>query len=97
MRKWIMDIYRVARNRLLEKLRQSPVRVHWTFDLSTSPNEYPILGIIAHWMTTDGEKQASLLGMRVMERAHTGESPEAVFSELIRETGLEKKDPLFYT
>jgi hypothetical protein len=86
-----MDFYPVARNNLLEKSRQSPFRVHWIYDLWTSLNEHPILGIITHWMTADGKKQASLLGMRVMEGAHTGENQEVVFWELIRETGLETK------
>jgi hypothetical protein len=96
MRKWVMDIYTVARKNILEKIRQSPFRFHWTFDLWTSPNQYPILGIIAHWMTVNGKNQASLLSMRVMQGANSGEKQGAVFWDLIRETGLEKKNRIFY-
>jgi hypothetical protein len=96
IRNWVMELYYKQREEVTVALRASPFRIHWSFDLWTSSNNKPILGIVAHWMDENFQKRNTLLGMREMEGAHSGANIEAILWKILKELGLEHSTKLGY-
>jgi hypothetical protein len=58
IRGWIMEAYNSRKLELKESLRRSKSRVHFSFDLWSSPNHLALLGIIAHYIDELGQNQS---------------------------------------
>jgi hypothetical protein len=50
IRVWIEEVFEKQQQSVMGSLQQSSFRIHWSFDLWTSPNNKAILGIVAHWL-----------------------------------------------
>lgn len=60
-REQIKDLFVVAKS-----------RIHISADLWTSPNNYALLGIVAHWCDINDTLQAALIALPKLYGAHTG-------------------------
>jgi hypothetical protein len=97
--KWIDEVFFKQRTMVVARMKRSTFRINWSFDLWTSSNNRPILGIVAHWLesggqsseTTDIIKHDTLLALKEIRGAHTGANIEATFWNVIQEAELEKK------
>jgi hypothetical protein len=96
VRNWVMELYNKQREEVSAALRESPFRIHWSFDLWTSSNNKPILGIVAHWMDNTFHKRNTLLGMREMEGAHSGANIQATLWKVLEELELQRGPKLGY-
>ncbi|KAG7425131.1 putative AC transposase [Fusarium oxysporum f. sp. raphani] len=85
IRSWVMDAFLSKKQRLREDLQRSRSRISISFDLWTSPNPYPILGVIAMWIDTTGKRRTTVLGIRRVYGEHTGENLGSVVLELLKE------------
>jgi hypothetical protein len=52
---WINEVYSKQQDLLVVRMKASPFRINWGFDLRTSSNNKPILGIVALWLESIGQ------------------------------------------
>ncbi|ODA84313.1 hypothetical protein RJ55_02833 [Drechmeria coniospora] len=64
IRKWIMRQYGVQREKVKQRIQSAKSRIHISCDLWTSPNSLAILGIVAHYVTEDGQLEHHVLGLK---------------------------------
>src|ERR1700735_5582449 len=71
-----MTSFQKNQDMIVNELREIPTRgrVHFSFDLWSSPNHLALLGIVAHWANRNGEIRRGLLALRKINGAHTGEN-----------------------
>jgi hypothetical protein len=74
IRAWIEKMYSSQRAQLSRLLHRTPGAINFSFDAWSSPNNLPLLGIVAHWIDEAGAKHNALLGLRTIEGEHTGEN-----------------------
>jgi hypothetical protein len=58
IRVWIKDAFKRRKARLKLSLHRANSRIHFSFDLWTSPNHFALLGIIAHYIDEYGQNQS---------------------------------------
>jgi hypothetical protein len=66
-----------------------PTRVHFSFDIWTSPSHRSLLGIVEHWVSVQGTLRHALLGLRRLRGRHTGENQAEVFCVVAQEYHLD--------
>jgi hypothetical protein len=59
---------------ITELLTTARSNIHLSFDLSTSPNCKALLAITAHWISSIYKARATLLAIKELDEAHTGEN-----------------------
>lgn len=57
IKSWVIKSYQVRKERLKEDLSRALSRIHFSFDLWTSPNHLALLGIVAHYIDHKGNHQ----------------------------------------
>jgi hypothetical protein len=69
IRKWIITAFEARKEVLKEELRQSISKIHFSFDLWTSPNHLALMGIVAHYIDAAGvNKSVSYVYLNVFGR-----------------------------
>lgn len=58
MRAWIIDAFEVRKKRMRTMLQKSESKIHFSFDLWTSPNHLALLGIMAHFIDARAQNQS---------------------------------------
>jgi hypothetical protein len=99
---WIEAVFSKQQDLLIARMKASPFRINWGFDLWTSSNNEPILGIVAHWLKSGGQsgtlalststnvvKRGTLLAIKEIRWAHKGANIEATFWEVVQTAGRE--------
>jgi hypothetical protein len=89
IRKWIMEAYRREKDRIKLELRRAISGVHLSFDGWTSPNNYTILSVYAHFIDNQGIRRTWLIAFRRTFGAHSAENEAAALLEIIREYSIE--------
>lgn len=69
---WTLRTYENERLRIQQKVQSALSKVHFTVDLWSSPNSLAILGIIAHYISENGELTHSVLALKEIEGKHSG-------------------------
>jgi hypothetical protein len=95
MSKWVQDDYHNARVRLKSILAKSQSRIHISFDAWTSPSDKAILGVSAHFLSTELKLQHALIGFKEIEGVHDGENLAEYVIAVIQELELEEKFGVF--
>jgi hypothetical protein len=72
VRSWILARFNQARNEIKEHLAMAASNIHISCDMWSSPNNYALLGVVAHWTDPDHCQRTSLIGMPRISGAHTG-------------------------
>ena len=49
-----------------------PYKIHFSFDLWTSPNHRSFLALVGHWVSSEGQLVAATLGFRRLQGPHSG-------------------------
>jgi len=83
IRDWVLKDFGRCKEQVLKQLAETEGQIHLSFDLWTSPNSLALLGVVAHWMSKDKQLQTTLLGLRRLKGAHTGENMSAVVLDVI--------------
>lgn len=84
IRDWVMKDFGKCKEQITRKLAESEGQVHLSFDLWTSPNSLALLGVVGHWMSKDKHLQTTLLGLRRLQGAHSGENMSAVVLDVVK-------------
>jgi hypothetical protein len=58
VRKWIIKAYKDRKVELKKYLARSASKIHFSFDLWTSPNNLALLGLVAHFVDEHGQNQS---------------------------------------
>jgi len=58
MRTWIIDAFEVRKKRMGTMLQESKSKIHFSFDLWTSPKHLALLGIVAHFVDARAQNQS---------------------------------------
>jgi hypothetical protein len=93
--KWVQDDYQEARLRLESQLARSQSRIHISFDTWTSPSDRAILGVSAHFLSTEMKLRHALIGFKEIEGVHDGENLAEYVLAIIQELKLEEKIGVF--
>ena len=72
----------------MKELATAKSRIHISADLWKSPNSLPIVGIVAHYLDKDLVVQSTLIGMRRVKGAHTGENIAEAMIPVLVEMGV---------
>jgi len=80
---WILEQFICSQQSLARYFRQDRSKVHFTFNMWTSPNYRAFLGVVAHWIDSDYKLQSTVIGMRRFNGRHTGENLAACFLEIV--------------
>lgn len=91
VRGWIMAAYEKEKAAVRVELKRSISNVHLSFDGWTSPNNYTILSVFAHFIDAGGRRRIRLLAFRRTYGAHSAENEAAALLDVIQEYGIEKR------
>ncbi|KAI8412223.1 hypothetical protein FOFC_08853 [Fusarium oxysporum] len=61
---WIMRQYECQKERVKQRIQSAKSRIHISCDLWTSPNSLAILGVVAHYVTEDGQLEHHVLALK---------------------------------
>ena len=84
-------MYGTEKGRIQQKLQSSLSKIHFTVDLWTSPNSLAILGVIGHYISESGVLQHSILALKELDGAHSGEIQAVSIMEVYTIMGLLRK------
>lgn len=91
IKNWLLKEFKRKKAILRKELQNSKSLIHLSFDGWTSPNNMGLIGVVAHYMASNGEVKATLLGLRRLRGAHSGENMAEVVLEVLRDYGIESK------
>ena len=91
IKSWILEQFYRTQQQLAHLFHQSKSKIHFTFDLWTSPNHRAFLGVIAHWLDSNYKLQSTVIGMRRFHGRHTGENLAACFLEVLQPYSMTEK------
>jgi hypothetical protein len=97
IRKWIVLEFQQRKRELRRELRAARSNIHISFDLWTSPNCYAIMAIVAHYIDSNGKRQAKLIAFRSIDGEHTGENMAALLLKVFREYKIGSRIGFFIT
>jgi hypothetical protein len=81
----VIDTYERARVALKAVIGQARSRVHISIDIWTSPPGIPILGICAHFLTSELQLKHAVIGLKFLPGHHTGEAQAAIVKKVMDE------------
>jgi len=84
IKNWIIDQFHWSQQDLTRLFTCSKSKIHFTFDLWTSPNYRAFLGIVTHWLDQNYKLQSTVIGMRRFYGQHTGENQANCFFNIIK-------------
>lgn len=65
-------------------------RIHLSFDVWTSPNNYAIICVYFHFIDSKGKRQTRLAAFKRIHGAHTGENQALALLAVIRDFQIEQ-------
>ena len=89
IRTWVIRQFEIEKGHIKIRLQNAKTRIHLSLDIWTSPNNKPILGVVAHYIAADGILEQSVLAMREIEGTHDGENLAPVVMDVIGDWGVE--------
>jgi hypothetical protein len=97
IRKWIILQYQQEKTQLRRELRAARSNIHISFDLWTSPNTYAIMAIVAHYIDSNGKRQAKLFALRSLDGEYTGENMATLLLKVFMEYKIGRRISFFIT
>jgi hypothetical protein len=92
---WALEDFIKARVQIVQLLASAKSRIHVSFDLWTSPNNYALCGVVAHFAGQDARNHSVLVGLKRMKGAHSGENIAEVAIPVLQEYGITAKLGVF--
>ncbi|KJZ69845.1 hypothetical protein HIM_10773 [Hirsutella minnesotensis 3608] len=93
----LLEAFNKRKEHLKEVLARSVSKIHFSFDLWTSPNHLALLGVVAHFIDEFGQNQSILIAIRQLHGSHSGENQAEVIKEVIQEYNLQNRIGYFVT
>jgi hypothetical protein len=98
IRGWIMEAYDERKDLLKREIHQNSVSmIHISFDLWTSPNCVPLMGVVAHYTDKSFRNRTTMLALKRLHDSHSGENMGSLLIEIIKDYGLEERIGYFIT
>jgi hypothetical protein len=91
IRKWIMRQYEDQKEKVKQRIQSAKSRIHISCDLWTSPNSLAILGIVAHYVTEDGQLEHHVLALKDIDSEHDGSHLAVAVLNVVDEWGFASK------
>ena len=91
VKKWIMRRYASEKDRVKQRIQSAKSQIHISRDLWTSPNSLAILGVVAHYVTEDGQLEHTTLAMKDIDGEHDGGNLASTILEVIEDWGFASK------
>jgi hypothetical protein len=85
VRTWVIQQFEIEKGRIRIRLQNSKTKIHLSLDIWTSPNNKPILGVVAHYISESGALEHVVLAMKEIEGSHIGENLAPVVIEVIKD------------
>jgi len=83
IRRKCLQRFQAARDNIKHSFTLAKSKIHISADLWTSPNNYALLGIVAHWWDHDDILRSALIALPKLVGAHTGSNiAEAILNTL---------------
>jgi hypothetical protein len=83
IREWVLRQFKIEKERIKATLRNSKTKIHLSLDIWTSPSNKPILGVVAHYISSSGGLEHTILAMEEIEGDHKGKNLAPVLMEVI--------------
>jgi hypothetical protein len=83
IKKWIMRQYEGQKEKVKQRIQSAKSRIHISCDLWTSPNSLAVLGIVAHYVTEDGQLKHHVLALKDIDGEHDGSNLAAAVLEVV--------------
>jgi hypothetical protein len=91
IRGWILDAYLADKVTVERGLQRVVSNIHLSFDGWTSPNNYSILSVFAHFIDSGGVRRTRLLAFRRTYSAKSAENEAAALLKVIKEYNIEQR------
>jgi hypothetical protein len=82
---WLMRQYEAEKIKIISRINAARTQIHLTLDLWTSPNNLPILGVVAHYISSEKKLEKTTLALRQLTGAYTGSNIAKLLLEVITE------------
>jgi hypothetical protein len=90
--RWTLERFRARKMALKTALKNSKSgMIHFSFDLWTSPSHKALMGVVCHYVDDQNKSRSTLLAIRELTGAHTGENQAAIVKSVIQEYDLVDK------
>lgn len=80
---WIIRKYKLYKLSIIDDIQSSLTKIHLTVDLWTSGNHKSVLGVVAHYISKEGQLKHNVLALRELEGDHSGENQSRVVIDVI--------------
>ena len=87
---YIQDLYQEQKDIVRKKLQSAMTSIHLSVDIWTSPNNYLLLGVCAHFIDDLEVLKKALLGLRTVS-GHSGENQWDTLLPILQEYGIINK------
>jgi hypothetical protein len=91
IKKWILRQYHTQKEKVKQRIQSAKSIIHISCDLWTSPNSLAVLGIVAHYVTEDGQLEHHTLALKDIDSEHDGSHLAAAVLEVVDEWGFASK------
>lgn len=88
---WVLNQYTIEQERIKLRLHSARFKIHISLDIWTSPNNLPILGMVAHYISEDNELEHAVLALKEIQGSHEGENVALVVLEVLEDWGIVTK------
>jgi hypothetical protein len=91
IKEYVIRQYKGQKRRIKTQIGKAQSKIHISCDLWTSGNSMAILGVIAHFITEDGDLRYYLLAMKILPAGHGGEDQAPFIMDVINDYGFANK------
>lgn len=88
IRTWVLRQYDIERERIKSRVQNARSKVHISCDLWTSPNDFAVLGIVAHYISEDNQLEHSVLALVEITGPHEGENLAPHVIKVVEDWGI---------
>ena len=83
-----MRTFDTQKRRIRQVLQSAISRIHFTVDLWTSLNKLGIIGIVAHFIDSNGELVSYCIALREVHGKNSGENQANIVMDVIEDYGI---------
>jgi hypothetical protein len=88
IREWVVRTFGTQKRRIQQVLQSAISRIHFTVDIWSSPNKLGILGIVAHFVDSNGELVSYCVALREVHGRHSGENQAHIVMNVVEDYGI---------
>lgn len=94
---WVQRQYQIEKKQKTQRVQSARSKIHISTDVWTSPNNKPIMVIIAHYISEDNILENAVLDLVEIEGAHEGATLATAILKVLGEWGIMSKLGFFIT